>query len=367
MDAPRFGTGDFEAAGLYDPGAPDAADRLALLEHLSGLGVDLETMRAADAVGSLHAVGSDAAIRPGARRSIEDVAVAAGLSVDLLRRVVVAAGLRLDEDDFRESDEQTFRLFALGAQLFGDAPTLRFTRAMGAALASVADAAISLFLVSLEDPMLRDGTPQDVRAKATESAVDALVEIPAVMNGLFRGHVQQSIERQRASSEYGFAPGAFRLAIGFVDLVGFTPLTRDLEPAQLGDLVEDFEMTANEVVSQAGGRVVKHIGDEVMFAAVDAAAAARIALELVRRFAAEDRVAPHAGLGYGIVLGRGGDYYGSVVNLASRIADIAVPNEILVTADLVEAAATDAELRFEPAGRRQLKGFDEPVALWSLS
>ena len=295
------------------------------------------------------------------------MAEAAGLSVDLLRRVVVAAGLRTADDDFRESDMQTFKLFALGAELFGDEPTLRFTRALGSALASVSDAAISLFLVSLEDPMLRNNTAQDVRAKATESAVDALIEIPGVMNGLFRSHVEESIKRQRASTAYDIAPGAFRLAIGFVDLVGFTPLTRDLAPAELGELIEDFEMTANEVVSQAGGRVVKHIGDEVMFAAVDATAAARIALELVRRFDAEDRVAPHAGIGYGVVLGRGGDYYGSVVNLASRIADVAVPKEILVTEELVTAAASDPDLHFEPAGRRQLKGFDDPIALWSLS
>ncbi len=360
-------TAEYEAAGLYDPDAADAGDRLELLQHLSAQGVELEAMRAADAVGSLHAVGSDALVRPGERRTIEEVAEAAGLSVDLLRRVVIAAGLRFESDNFRVADEKTFRLFAIGAEMFGDEPTLRFTRAMGSALASVADAAISLFLVSLEDPMLRDGTAQSVRAKATESAVDALVEIPSVMDGLFRGHVEQAIQRQRLSTAYEVAPGAYRLAIGFVDLVGFTPLALDLAPSDLGELIEDFEMTANEVVSQAGGRVVKHIGDEVMFAAVDPAAAAHIALELVRRFDAEDRVAPHAGLGYGVVLGRGGDYYGSVVNLASRIADIAVPSEILATEELVDAASGDAALHFEPAGRRQLKGFETPLPLWSLS
>lgn len=113
--------------------------------------------------------------------------------------------------------------------------------------------------------------------------------------------------------------------------------------------------------------MVKHIGDEVMFAAVDPAAGAHIALESVRRFAAEDRVAPHAGIGYGVVLGRGGDYYGSVVKLASRTADIAVPNEILVTEVVVLGARDDDGLTFEPAGRGQLKGFDDPVPLWSLS
>ena len=127
-------------------------------------------------------------------------------------------------------------------------------------------------------------------------------------------------------------------------------------------------MTANEIVSERGGRVVKHIGDEVMFAAVDAAAAARIALELVarvRRSRPASRRTP--GSRSAPCIGRGGDYYGSVVNLASRIADIAVPNEILVTEELVDAAGVGPACSFEPAGRRQLKGFDEPIALWSLS
>ena len=62
---------------------------------------------------------------------------------------------------------------------------------------------------------------------------------------------------------------------------------------------------------------------------------------------------------------RGGDYYGPVVNLASRAADLAVPYEILVTEPVVESAGR--AYRFEPAGRRALKGFAEPVVLASLS
>ena len=360
-------TSHFEAAGLYDPAAPDAPDRLALLEHLAAQGVPIEAMAVADAVGSLHAAASDISVRPGARRTVEEIAASTGLSVDMLQRVVVAAGLRILDDDYRDADEDTFRLFALGAQLFGEEPTLRFTRVMGAALAGIAEAAISLFLVSVEDPMLRGGSDQVTRAKATESATAALIEIPNVMDGLFRGHVELAIRRQRASSAYDEGPSAYRLSVGFVDLVGFTPLTRNMTGLELAEMIETFEMTAHDVVSGSGGRVVKHIGDEVMFVAVDPVAAAHIARDLVRAFETSEGVAPHAGLAHGSVIARGGDYYGSVVNLASRIADIAVPKEILVTQELVDAAASDPELRFEPAGRRQLKGFDDPVPLWSLS
>jgi adenylate cyclase len=357
---------DFEAAGLYDPEAPDAAERLALLRHLSGRGVGIEQVQEAHRIGSLHAAASDSSVRPGAPRTIDDIAERAGLSVALLRRVVAAAGIRIADDDFRDADVETFGLFALGLGLFGEEPLLRFTRVMGAALAGVADAAISLFLVAVEDPMLREGAAPVDRARTTEDATAALDAIPPVLGGLFRSHVQLAIERQRASAVYDFAPSAFRLAIGFVDLVGFTPLARDMDPGALADLIEQFEMTAHEVVSGRGGRVVKHIGDEVMFTAVDPVGAARIAVELVERFSTHG-VSPHAGLAYGSVIGRGGDYYGPVVNLASRIADIAVPNEVLVTEELVQAAGAADGLGFQPAGRRQLKGFDDPVALWSLT
>lgn len=357
---------EFVAAGLLDPGSPTADARRALLQHFVDLGLSIEAIQEAAAIGSLHAAGSDAAIRPGPRVDVEQVAEDAGISVDLVRRVITAAGLVIGDDNYRPLDQDTFAIFALGADLLGEDATLRFTRALGAAMAQVAEAAISSFIVEVEAPIVREVTDELALAQATENAVGSLVMIPGVMNGLFRMHLMEAIGRQRASNAFQAGPGMYRLAIGFVDLVGFTPRTRDLAPTELATLVEDFEMIANEVVAQARGRVVKHIGDEVMFSAVDAATGARIARSLVARFTERHGVAPHAGVAYGEVLGRGGDYYGPVVNLASRLADIAVPDEILVTADLVDAVK-DEELSFTPAGRRMVKGFDEPVALWSLS
>ncbi len=357
---------DYIAAGLLDPNAPNASGRRSLLAHFEELGLSIAEMRQAATVGSLHAAGSDAAIRPGDHLDIEQVAAEAGITVEMVRRVIRAAGLVIEDGNYRPLDQDTFAIFALGAELLGEDATLRFTRALGAAMAQVAEAAISSFLVEVEAPIVRDEVDELALARATEDAVGSLVMIPGVMNGLFRMHLMEAIRRQRVSNAFRAGPGMYRLAIGFVDLVGFTPRTRDLAPTDLASLVEDFEMIANEVVGQARGRVVKHIGDEVMFSAVDASTGARIARSLVARFTERHGVAPHAGVAYGEVLGRGGDYYGPVVNLASRLADIAVPDEILVTEDLV-TAVDDPELRFESAGRRMVKGFDEPIALWSLS
>jgi adenylate cyclase len=359
---------EFERAGLYDPASPNAEDRLALLQRLVARGLTLDQMVAANERGSLHSAWTDLHVRPGPIVTAESVAAQVGISVDLLHRILLAAGVPLRDDDFREGDAETFRLFADGAGLFGEEATLQFTRALGSSMGRVADAALSLFLVNVEAPLRESGAGENSLAQATEVAVEALTDIPEVMTGLFRLHVQAAVSRQRIATRAASEPGAAQLAVGFVDLVGFTPFSSDLPLTELAAFVENFETRANSVVAARGARVVKHIGDEVMFVDTDPAAACDIAMSLVESFGAEAGVSPHGGVSFGAVVARGGDYYGSVVNLASRIADLAVPGEVLVSdAARAGAAAASDQVAFAAAGRRMLKGFDAPVALWSVT
>jgi class 3 adenylate cyclase len=358
---------EFEAAGLYDPGAPDAADRLALLEHLDEAGVTIAQMVAALEGGSLHAALTDMLIRPGRTMTAEDISQATGLNVDLLHRITLAAGVPVRDDGYRESDLDIFRLFGTGSGMFGEELVLQFTRAVGSSMARIADAALSMFLVEVEGPLVQDGRGAVPLAEASEEAVALLDVVPSLMAGLFRLHVQAAVGRQRVANRSTENPSLFRLAVGFVDLVGFTPYTEAAEPDELAELVALFEGRANDVVAQHGGRVVKHIGDEVMFVDANPAVACDVALHLIETFGADTGVAPHAGIGFGSVVARGGDYYGSVVNVASRIADLAVPGEVLVTEPVETIAAEEESLAFAPAGRRMLKGFAEPIPLWSVT
>src|SRR5262249_27724587 len=107
------------------------------------------------------------------------------------------------------------------------------------------------------------------------------------------------------------------------------------------------------------------IGDEVMFVAADAGAACDAALSLVEHFADDPSVTPRGALATGDLVIRGGDYYGPIVNLASRVAELAVPTELLVTAE-VAAEVRSPSIRFEPAGKRMLKGFEAPVTLLTV-
>jgi class 3 adenylate cyclase len=357
---------EFEAAGLYDPADPNAQDRLALLRRLAEKGLTLDDMVAADHRGALHAAATDVRLRPGPAVSAETIADEVGISAELLRRVTLAAGVPVADDDYRQEDAEIFQIFHGGVEMFGEQSMLQFTRAVGSAMGRVADAALALFLVTIEGPLRDEGAGSAPLAEATDRAVDALAAIPPVMAGLFRLHFQAAIARQRIATRASAVPGLFQLAVGFVDLVGYTPYTQDLDPAALADFVESFELRSNEIVAARRGRVVKHIGDEVMFVVTDAAGACDVALDLIEDFA-DDAVAPHAGIAFGPVVARGGDYYGSVVNRASRVADIAVPGEVLVS-DAVHGEVADRSGRaFAAAGRRMLKGFDEPVTLWSVT
>ena len=116
------------------------------------------------------------------------------------------------------------------------------------------------------------------------------------------------------------------------------------------------------MASARNGRIVKHIGDEVMFVALDGASGCAIAREITDSFG--DGIEPRGGVCFGDVIVRHGDYYGKVVNLASRLAELAIPGEVLVDAETSRWAGDAVE--FRSAGRRLLKGYDEPVEVYSV-
>lgn len=359
----------YERAGLFDPAAPAAGDRRELLEWLAARGTTIEQMERSASLGSLTSAAGDARIRPGAPITLDELCERTGLAAHQVHSILEAAGASapLGEDQaFVESDIETFQMFAAGVGLFETEPLLDLVRVMGSAMARVAEAAITLFQVTVEGPMHERRATEVDLAEANLAAVQALEVVPRAMAGLFRLHVETAVRRSRHAYDRENPFGSRRLAVGFIDLVGFTPLSVQLDNDGLGRLIDDFERRANEIVTSHDGRVVKHIGDEVMFVAVGAAAACNIAREICEAFRESD-VEPHGGVAIGGLLTRGGDFYGPIVNLASRIGDIAVPNEILVTETIVSGVGADADVTFEPAGRRQLKGFDEPVSLWSLS
>ena len=142
-----------------------------------------------------------------------------------------------------------------------------------------------------------------------------------------------------------------------------TALAQGLETRELGALLAEFENTTADTITARGGRVVKLIGDEVLYTAPDEGAAAAIAFDLTRIHRAHPRLPDvRAGLASGRVLLRDGDVFGPVVNLAARAVKAAGPGEVVAPHGFGDAAA----VRAESLGPQRLKGLDQPVELSCL-
>lgn len=354
---------DFIAAGVYDPDSPHAEGRLELLEWLVERGVTLEQM-VERGNRSLSGLAGDLALRPGRRLTAREVAESCDLDVEVVLSLSLAAGLApalADEPAYSDAELALFSVYTVGSGLFGEAATRRFSRVIGSSLSRIAEAAVTLFQVNVEQPLLDSGGSELTIAKKNLRAIETLEGVRTLINSLFGSHVEIAIRRLREARPRR-SPDTVAFAVGFVDLVAFTTLTQAMAVPELAGLIERFEETAYDVVAAHDGRVVKLIGDEVMFVTRDPSAACRIALTLLERFADDADVTPRGAIAYGEMLVRGGDYYGPIVNLAARAAQIAVPGELLVTTAVADGSNA-ADVAFEAAGRRMLKGFQEPVTL----
>jgi adenylate cyclase len=151
------------------------------------------------------------------------------------------------------------------------------------------------------------------------------------------------------------------LVVGFADLVEYTRTSRALTPAELTDAIGRFESRVGEIVPRHGGRVVKLIGDEIMFVLPDAASAMALALELARELAHDPELPEvRIGLAAGPVVSHAGDYYGDVVNLAARLVKAADPGSALMTESPFERTSSEEPVELP------LKGYDTPVRAWRL-
>jgi adenylate cyclase len=149
-------------------------------------------------------------------------------------------------------------------------------------------------------------------------------------------------------------------------MVGFTLLSQHLSDAELAAVVRRFEELSHDIVVGHGGRVVKMIGDEVMFVVESVGQAARIGLDLADAYADDELLSDvRVGLASGPVLARDGDYYGPTVNLAHRIVNIGNPGTVLVSDEFHAALMAEAPDEFtgQPLRPRVLKDLGR-VQLW---
>jgi adenylate cyclase len=206
--------------------------------------------------------------------------------------------------------------------------------------------------------------------QANLDAVDLLPPLLETMDQLLRQHMQLAARPIGPTSADPAGYEAQTLSVGFLDLIGSTALTRELPFAQLGAVIGEFERAATDTVVQHGGRVIKLIGDEVMFTAPDPVVACHAAVDVRATLAGHPVLQGiRGGIAFGEVLVRDGDCFGPVVNLAARLVKRAARNEVMVdqpTADAIGRGEPTTELTVVRAGAWDLEGFDHPIAVHRL-
>jgi adenylate cyclase len=284
------------------------------------------------------------------RYTRSEVARAAGVSPDRTQRLWRALGFAtVGEDDkvFTDADIEAVRLAnsLVAAGLIEQGAETAVTRALGLHLSRLAEWQVHMLweLVTANPELAGD-----------ERRIGRLVErllpdLQQVQDFVWRRHLAAFADRAFTTGDEDLE--ARTEVVGFVDMVGYTRLSRRIGEAELNEILDRFEGLSTEVIAEHRGRVVKMIGDEVLFVADSPVAAAEIALTLTERTDADDELpAVRAGLAAGRILSRFGDVYGPVVNLASRLTSVARPRSVLVDRDLADQLA--AEPGYELRSRR---------------
>lgn len=209
--------------------------------------------------------------------------------------------------------------------------------------------------------MLRDLLAANPELGADERQLARLVEhltpeLETLQNYVWRRHLAAYAGRMLATPDEEVDER--RQVVGFADMVGFTSLTRRATEKELVDVVDAFDSLAADVVAENHGRIVKMLGDEVLFVADSPADGAEIALTLLER-AEQDPSVPalRAGLAYGRMLSRFGDVYGSVVNIASRLTSVARPGTVLVDLEMSDALAETPGYLVRPRRPVSVRGY----------
>ncbi len=146
------------------------------------------------------------------------------------------------------------------------------------------------------------------------------------------------------------------IAVGFLDVVGYTALSARVDPTGLNDILDAFEERAVTIVhAHDGVSIVKFLGDAVMLVAARPALLVDLMLELATEVPGLEDAPLRGGMAYGPTIVREGDYFGSSVNLAARLTDMARPWSVLVDPSLEESLAEEFEVH--PTPRMHLRGF----------
>jgi adenylate cyclase len=301
--------------------------------------------------------------------TLEQAARETGLEPRLIERIQVILGTPLGGERTLNRDDlmalrHLARVLAAGMPLVA---VLQLVRVYVNSLRRIADAEVRLFHLYVHEPMIRDALPElEIAEGMGELAADILPLAPSLTEYLhtryLRFFLEQDVVGHMETDPAETVPdlGQVPVTLCFIDLTGFTRYTEEEGDLEALDVVEEFVETVESTLPPEA-TVVKTIGDEVMVVSPDPGSLTAWAVDLLERF--PERPRPRVGIHYAEAVYRGGDYFGTHVNLAHRVVGRAQAGEVLVT-DAVTGTLERRGLACEPIGEVHLEGFPDPSALY---
>ncbi|QRY64236.1 adenylate/guanylate cyclase domain-containing protein [Gordonia sp. PDNC005] len=319
---------------------------------------DVDTRALAEAVESIL-LGGDRTLSP------NDLADRTGIDADYSRRLWRSMGFPITDDDAITLTDRDLAAMqrvkhALDLDVVSPATMTALARQTGQVFSQLAESeGDELFRVALA--AVDDG-PGGKDALVQLLADDLLPLIESIHAYVWRRQLAAYVARTVARYERS-GTADVDVTVGFADISGFTSLSRHATASDLAGLLELFESVATDAVGAHDGRVVKLIGDAVLFTTAEPAEGIAIAADLLGQWPS-DWPPVRAGLATGTVLRRVGDVFGPTVNIASRLTSLSRPNEIRV--DERTATALAGRHRFVEQDPQDVRGYDS-LRSWTLS
>jgi adenylate cyclase len=314
-----------------------------------------------------HLMGDD-----GTYVSTREISETYGVDLALLQRVQRAIGLaRVDDPDAAvhmradgEAAAFTQRFIEVG--LDPDQLVL-VVRVLAEGLSRAAEVMRFTALSAIMHP----GATELEIAKASKALVGETAPLlgPMIQHMLFMQlrHMMETEAVNAAERAAGQPlPGARQITVAFADLVGFTRLGEVVSAEELGHLANRLAHLARDMTAPPV-RFIKTIGDAVMFVCPDPQPMLDVVLKLVETVDTDnDFPRLRAGVASGMAVSRAGDWFGSPVNVASRVTGVARPGTVLAADSVWEAIGDNGGFQGSFAGARRLKGIKNEVRLFRI-
>jgi adenylate cyclase len=343
-------------------------ERAELVSWLHTKGITDEQIRGAISpmlLASRRLIGDD-----GTYVSTRDIAEKTGMGIDLVQRVQRAVGLpTVDDPDaavYLRSDGEavahTARFIDLG---FDAEQLLQVTRTLADGLSHAAETMRYAALANVLQP----GASELDIARGSEHIVAAVAPLLGpIVEDMLLLQLRHAMETEAVNASERATgtplPGARKIAVAFADLVGFTALGEETPPEELERLANRLGDMARDVAAPPV-RFVKTIGDAVMLVCPEPVPLLEALLTLVGAAGADEEFPRlRVGMALGQAVSRAGDWFGSPVNLASRVTGVARPGAVLVAESAREAIGDADGFEWSFAGARHLKGINGDTKLY---